>query len=88
MASTSNLQPPTFTNKNYEMWSLTMKALFQGQYVWDIVENGYVEPVDQATYNALTQTEKDVLKDQRNKDGKEFFYIHQAMYESIIPRFA
>jgi hypothetical protein len=88
MASTSNLQPPTFTGKNYELWSLTMKELFRGQDVWEIVENGYVEPTDQETYNALTQAEKDALKDQRKKDGKEMFYIHQAMHESILPRVA
>jgi hypothetical protein len=28
------------------------------------------------------------LKDQRKKDGKAFFYIHQAMHESILPRVA
>jgi hypothetical protein len=28
------------------------------------------------------------LKDQRKKDGKAFFYIQQAMHESILPRFA
>jgi hypothetical protein len=86
MASTSNLQPPTFIGKNYELCSLTMKTLFQGQDVWEIVENGYVELVDQETYNAITQAEKDVLKDQRKKDGKTMFYIHQAMHESILPR--
>jgi hypothetical protein len=37
-----------------------MKEFFRGQDVWEIVENGYVEPIDQATYNALTQVEKDV----------------------------
>jgi hypothetical protein len=88
MASTSNLQPPTFTGKSDELWSLTMKALFQGQDVWDIVENGYVEPTYQTTYNALTQDEKDVLKDQRKKDGKAMFCIYQAMHESILPRVA
>jgi hypothetical protein len=49
MASASNMQPPTFTSKNYELWSLTMKSLFWGQDVWEIVENGYVEPIDQTT---------------------------------------
>ena len=34
MASTSgSLQTPIFTRKNYEYWSLTMKALFRGQDV-------------------------------------------------------
>jgi hypothetical protein len=28
------------------------------------------------------------LKDQRKKDGKTLFYIHQAMHESILPRVA
>ena len=39
-------------------------------------------------YNNLTQYEKDVLREPRNKDGKALFYIHQAMHESIIPRVA
>jgi hypothetical protein len=63
MASTSNLQPPTFTGKNDELWSLTMKTLFQGQDVWEIVENGYVEPTNHAMHNSLTQAQKDALKD-------------------------
>ena len=39
-------------------------------------------------YNNLTQDEKDVLREQRKKDGKSLFYIHQAMHESILPRAA
>ena len=87
-ASLSSLQTPLFTGKNYEYWSLTMKALFRSQDIWEIVENGYVEPPDQAAYNALTQAEKDLLREQRKKDGKALFYIHQAMHESILPRVA
>ena len=40
------------------------------------------------TYNNLTQVEKDVLREQRKKDGKALFFIHQAMHESILPRIA
>ena len=70
MASTSgsnmsSLQTPIFTGKNYEYWSLTMKVLFRGQDVWDIVQNGYAEPVDQKTYNNLSQAEKDIMREQR-----------------------
>ena len=89
MASTSSsLQTTIFTRKNYEYWSLTMKALFRGQDVWEIVQHGYVEPTDMTTYNNLTQAEKDVLREQRKKDGKALFFIHQAMHESILPRIA
>ena len=89
MASTScSLQTPIFTGNNYEYWSLTMKALFRGQDVWEIVQQGYAKLVDQTTYNNLTQAEKDVLREHRKKDGKYLFYIHQAMHESILPRVA
>ena len=64
MASTSgSLQTPIFTGKNYEYWSLTMKALLRGQDVWEIVQNGYIEPADQTSYNNITQAEKDVLRE-------------------------
>jgi hypothetical protein len=45
-----------------------------------------VEPVNRTTHNAFTQAQKDVLKDQREKDGNTMFYIHQDMHESILPR--
>ena len=81
MASTSgahmsSLQTPIFSGKNYDYWSLTMNALFRGQDVWEIVENGYAKSVNQATYNNLTQTQKYVLREQRKKDEKAMFYIH------------
>ena len=56
-----------------------MKALFRGQDVWEIVQYGYAEPADMTTYKNLTQAEKDVLREQRKKDGKALFCIHQAM---------
>ena len=74
MASTfGSLQTLIFTGKNYEYWSLTMKPLFRGQDVWEIVQHGYAEPTDMTTYNNLTQVEKDVLREQRKKDGKDMF---------------
>ena len=84
----SSLQTPIFTGKNYEYWSLTMNSLFRGQDVWDIVQNGYAELADQTAYNNLSQAEKDILMEQRKKDGKALFFIHQAMHESILPRIA
>ena len=50
MASTfGSLQTPIFTGKNYEYWSLTMKALFRGQDVWEIVPHGHAKPTDITT---------------------------------------
>ena len=39
-------------------------------------------------YNNLTQAEKDVLREQRNKYGKAMLYVHQEMHESILLRIA
>ena len=80
MASTSgSLQPPSLTGKNYEYWSLTMMALFRGQDVWEIVQYGYAEPANMTAYNNLTLAEKDVLREQRKKDGKSLFF-HTSSY--------
>ena len=53
MTSTSSthmsiLQTPILYGKNYEYWYLIMKDLFRGQYVGDIVQNGYTEPTNHA----------------------------------------
>jgi len=56
--------------------------------IWEIVKNGYVDPTGQEAYKSLTHAENDALKDQRKKDGKTMFYIHQSMHESILPRVA
>ena len=65
-----------------------MKDFFRGQDVSEIVHHGYAEPADMTAYNNLTEAEKDVLREQRKKDGKALFCIHQAVHESILPRVA
>ena len=65
-----------------------MKALFRGQDIWDIVQNGYAESADQTAYNNLSKAQKDILREERKKDGKALFYIHKAMHESTLPRVA
>lgn len=65
-----------------------MKALFSSQDIWKLVENGFQEPADAVAYNALTQAERDLLRDNRKKDSKSLFYIFRAVHESIFPRIA
>ena len=84
----SSLQTPIFFGKNYEYWSLIMKDLFRGQDVWEIFQNGYTKPTNQAAYNNLTQAKKDALREHKKKDRKAMFYIHQSMHEIILPRVA
>ena len=63
-----------------------MKALFSSQDIWDLLENGFQEPANAAAYNALSQQERDFLRDNKKKDSKPLFYIFKAVHESIFPR--
>ena len=58
----SSLQTPIITRKNYAYWSLKMNYLFGGEDVWEIIQNGYTEPSDEATYNNIIQDEKDLFR--------------------------
>ena len=77
------LQPqlPRFDGKNYSRWSQLMKVLYGSQDLWEIVENGFVEPQDQAP---LTQQQNNELKENRKKDKKALFFIYQAVDEAIF----
>ena len=83
-----NVQLPQFNGKNYDCWAITMRALFVSQDLWEFVEDGFVEPADEQAFNALTQAEKDLLKNNRKKDAKALFYLYQAVNESVFPRIA
>ena len=88
VSSTSLTQPqiPQFNGKNYEYWSIKMKTLFCSQELWDLVENGFTEPPNQAAYNVLSQAQKDLLKENKKKDAKALLLLQQAMEESIFQR--
>ena len=81
----TNPQLPQFNEKNHDYWAITMRALFASQDIWELVENGYPEPVDTTTLAALTAAERDLLKDNRKKDSKFLFYIFQSVHKSIFP---
>ncbi|XP_022880810.1 uncharacterized protein LOC111398088 [Olea europaea var. sylvestris] len=70
---------------NYGNWSIRMKALLGLQDAWEIVEKGYTEPQDKV---ALSQAQRDTLKDARKKDMKVFTFIYQALDESMFEKVA
>lgn len=63
-----------------------MRTLFISQGLWDLVENGYSEPVDAQTLASWTQAQLDQLQENIKKDAKSLFIIQQAVHESIFPR--
>ena len=85
MTSNNMLQPqlPHLTEKNYNQWSIQMKVLYGSQDLWEIVENGYEEPENQAT---LSTQQLNTLKEIRKKDKKALYFIYQAVDEAIFER--
>ena len=84
----TNSQLPQFNGKNHSYWSITMKALFASQGIWDLVETGYVEPADATALATLRVAERDKLKSDRKRDAKSLFFLFQSVHESIFPRIA
>ena len=50
-----------------------MRALFFSQDLWEFVEDGFVEAVNEEEFEELTQAEKELLKSIRKKDSKALF---------------
>ncbi|CAA0809141.1 Unknown protein [Striga hermonthica] len=71
-----SFQVPILNKSNFDNWSIKMKALLGAHDVWEIVENGYEEPPDEAT---LSQQQKERLRDSRKRDKKALFLIYQAL---------
>ena len=52
-----------------------MKALFGFQELSEVINLGYPEPVSEDIVVALTQAQKDNLRDNRKKDKKALFFL-------------
>ena len=52
------------------------------------MENGFQEPANATTYNALSRVERDLFRDNMKKDAKSLFYIFQVVHESVFLRVA
>ena len=78
-------QLPRFCGKNFDRWCIQMKALFGYQELSDIVEIGYVEPVNQAAVGTLSQVQRDSLRENR-KDKKALYFLYQAVDEIVFEK--
>ena len=43
---------PRLMKMNYENWSIQMKALLGSQDTWEVVKEGFEEPIDTTGYTA------------------------------------
>ena len=64
MASTNNLvniQVPELLKDNYKSWSIQMKPLFDSQELWELIFDGFKEPITEVEA-AYTAEEKKALR--------------------------
>ena len=81
-----NIHLPMFNGKNYDYWSITMRALFVSKELWELVEDGFEEPANEEEFEDLTQAERELLKSNKKKDSKALFLLYQAVHESVFSR--
>ncbi|XP_047954127.1 uncharacterized protein LOC125200536 [Salvia hispanica] len=89
MAATLNMvqpQIPKLEKHNYGNWSIQMRVLLQSQELWDIVQDGYIEPASQEAEDTLTNNQRNALRDARKRDKKALFNIYQGIGETTFEK--
>lgn len=72
---------PQLTKENYDNWCIRMKALLGSQDVWDMVEDGYDEPENEAE---LTVPQIQNLKKLKKKDQQALSLIHMCLDDNMF----
>ncbi|XP_016649677.1 PREDICTED: uncharacterized protein LOC107881107 [Prunus mume] len=71
---------------NYDFWRIKMCTIFKSHKLWDMVENGYDQPVKKEDGEALTVAQKLALEENVAKDAKALGLIQSAVSDDIFPR--
>jgi len=61
-----------------------MKRLVIGKGLWDIIEDGYVDP-DWAT---LSQADRPTKREAQKKNSFTIYHIQSTLYKRLFPRIA
>ena len=70
---------PRLTKENYDNWSIQMKALLGSQDIWDIVENGYIDPKEWEA--SSSSSDPTTIRELRKRDKKALYIIYQGVDE-------
>ena len=77
----SQFHIPRLTKQNYDLWCIQYKALLRSQELWELVEDGYTEPREDAV---MSNAERQALRESRKKDNKALFIIYQGLDEATL----
>ncbi|CAM8892609.1 unnamed protein product [Rhodiola kirilowii] len=80
---------PHFDGNQYDHWSELMENLLRAKGLWNLVQNGFIEPNESAIV-VLTDAQRDLLDNARQKDQKVKHYLFRAIdrevFEQILDR--
>lgn len=86
MGSTNGNFPanlPILDGKNWNKWSVQMKVIFAYQEVQEVVDEGYPALVEGAT-----EAQRAVHRENKKKDNKALFFIHQCIDNAHFEKIA
>ena len=64
-----------------DLWCIQYKALLRSQELWELVEDGYTEPREDAV---MSNAERQAMRESRKKDNKTLFTIYQGLDEVTL----
>lgn len=88
MASTSGphlLIHPMLTNTNYQTWVSKMQTFLSSNELEEIADTTFTKS-DQASLNAMTNTQRRAYNENKNENDKALWAIKQAIEEHIYPK--
>ena len=77
--NSTQLSVPILDEKNYNRWCVQMRVLFDYHELWDVIESGVFALVDNAT-----EAQPVTHRDQKKKDNKALYLIHQWMNDETF----
>ena len=80
-----DLAVPKFDGENYAWWSIIMKTLLKAKGFWEIIQEGYEEPLK---WSSLEGEEKRVKKEKQYQNCLALMDIRKGMNENVFPLIA
>jgi len=77
--NSTQLSVSILDGKNYNRWCVQMRVLLDYHELWDVVESG----VSALAANA-TEAQRVAHRDQKKKDNKALYLIHQGMNDEMF----
>jgi len=77
--NSTQLSVPILDGKNYNRWCVHMRVLFDYHELWDVVESGV-----SALANNAIGAQRVAHHDQKKKDKKALYLIHQGMNDETF----